>query len=78
MNTRIAHSGLFVIQHGQKYIKLHRELNLITSYYLAQFLRYEYPTSVILIPSKARVPNCFPSSLVTWNKSSSKIVQYDQ
>jgi len=31
------------------------------SYYLAQFLRYEYATSVRFFASNSRVVSCFPS-----------------
>ena len=49
------------------------KLNLITSYYLTQLLRYEYATSVRPTPNKTRVVSCFPSFLITWIISSSSI-----
>ena len=64
---RLSKRGLQI----HKYCK--RKLNLITSYYLAQLLRYEYATSVKIFPSNTRVVNCFPSFLITWITSSSKI-----
>jgi len=65
------------MMHGQTQIKftwkLQRKLNVITSYYLAQLLRYEYATSVRPAPHKNKVVNCFPSFLITWIISSSPI-----
>lgn len=45
----------------------------IVYYYLAQLLRYENAVSVRSSPSKISVVNCFPSFLMTWITSSSKI-----
>ena len=76
MNTRNGHSGCFLTE--QTWFtdkqKLQRKLNLITSYYLAQFLKYEYATSVRSLPYKNRAVNCFPSFLITWITSSSPSV----
>ena len=72
-NTHNGHSGVFLTEQTwftNKW-KLQTELNLITSYYLVQFLRYKYATSVRRAPYKTRVVNCFPSFLITWITSSS-------
>ena len=53
-----------------KHIKTANNLNHM-SYYLAQFLRYEYATSVRFFASNSRVVSCFPSFSITWITSSS-------